>query len=52
MRRGTAVTTTAFKYRVLNIYTKSYYKWFITGEKQHWSPDIREKGKKEIQTSS
>ena len=28
------------KYRVINMYKKSYNKWFINGEKKYWSVDM------------
>ena len=44
--RGNAATIVTHKYRVLAVFEKSYNKWFMTGEKKRWSPEMAEKEKK------
>eukprot|EP00978_Attheya_sp_CCMP212_P021815 scaffold64143_cov68-Attheya_sp.AAC.3 len=47
LSRGTAATMVTHKYRVLlAVYEKSYNKWFMTGERKRWSPEMAEKDKK------
>ena len=44
--RGATKKIETFNYRVLTVYDKSYNKWFMTGERKKWSPDLADKEKK------
>eukprot|EP00978_Attheya_sp_CCMP212_P038765 scaffold195482_cov45-Attheya_sp.AAC.2 len=49
---GTAATVVTHKYRVLAVFEKSYNKWFMTGEKKKWSPEMAEKEKKKYRVEA